>query len=92
MATNDDQPSDQPSDEPSQLKTVTRCGECPFACRGQVMPFVPQCAFEVMFGGGDFRNLGAWSNERQAWVFPDPPPIWCPLRQGDVVVRIGPGG
>lgn len=74
---------------------VTRCGGCPFHTRDG---HEPACAAAVYLdkspAGGRIRRFtredGAWSEQWETFVYPSPPPAWCPLRTAAVTITTAP--
>lgn len=69
---------------------ISHCAACPFA--GRANPDYPACTANLRL---DPENR-AWYRLFEVfvdgdWVFPTPPPEWCPLRAGAVRIRIDTG-
>jgi hypothetical protein len=68
---------------------IAGCGRCPFAGREEPGIWLPVCKAALYLD----RENRQWYRpfevrDRGEWVFPSPPPDWCPLRAGAVIVRV----
>lgn len=70
-----------------QPKEIARCSACPF-CAGATVPLDPP----LCDAGHDFGNGNAWDDYPREiprkHLHDEPPPEWCRLRQGPIVIRL----
>jgi hypothetical protein len=71
-------------------KIIGQCGMCPFA--GRDHPYhEPVCTADLYLNESDEGGYSRRFNVRNEYgmtVYPKPPPDWCPLRRGDVVLTV----
>jgi hypothetical protein len=71
---------------------VAGCGRCPFAGREEPGIWLPVCKAAVYLDPEDREWYRPFEvREGGEWVFPSPPPEWCPLRAGAVTIRVAAG-
>jgi hypothetical protein len=68
---------------------IAGCGRCPFAGREEPGVWRPACK-AALWLDPEAREWYRPFEVREGgeWVFPSPPPDWCPLRAGTVTVRV----
>lgn len=73
--------------EPTRDLTIAHCSACPFATRAD--PDYPACKANLHLDPENrvWYRLFETSVDGD-WVFPAPPPDWCPLRAGAVRIRV----
>lgn len=65
------------------------CGDCPFSGFDEDLEGEYRACFSPYFlDPNDAPQVGRAFNESPIDIFPDPPPDWCPLRGGVIVISL----